>query len=189
MNKNDEFELEKEKIRREFDWEQEKLKYEFDLEQKRIVQEFNLKQERYYYFQQEKKINIEHLEEAELKEMLKFEGKRIETNCSVLKNQSLQQNQSLKQLRFFLATVFLAGLIALSIPIISVFREIPSILISLSIVCVFLFGIWFYTNLEKVYFIKSRNTNIGYKIEKCQFLSKYIDELLKNNARKEMTHE
>jgi len=178
MDKNEEFELEKEKMRREFELEQEKLTHEFELEQKKIMYEFDLQKSRYYFFQRGK----EHLEETDLQEILKFEGKRLEKTYSFLKEQTEKQKQSLIYLRVFLTIVLIAGLATLSIPIISVFREISSTLIFLSVVCAFLFGIWFYTNWEKLYYLKNRNENVRYNMEKSCFLLNYINGLLEKEV-------
>jgi len=173
MNKNEEFELEKEKTRREFELEQEKLTYEFELEQKKISYEFELQKSRYSFFQKGK----EHLRETDLQELLKFEGNRLEKTYSLLKEQAEKQKQSLIYLKVFLTIVLIAGLVTLSIPIISIFREIPSTLIFLSVVCAFLFGIWFYTNWEKLYYLKCKNENVRYNMEKSCFLLNYIKGL------------
>jgi len=136
------------------------------------------------------KIELEESNISELIEILKIENRRLEENLCFLEKKEQKQRKSLNQSKYFIIIALFMGLAAISIPIISIFYELPSVIISLSIVCVFLSGIWLFTNWDNL-LVKTSTDNLNYKIERCRFLLKEIKCTLteKSDLRKEVSYE
>lgn len=111
------------------------------------------------------------LEELEFRERFKIEKRRLTENLCFLE----KKKELLEQSRRFIIIALVIGLICFSILIISIFHELPHILISLSIICAFLSGIWFFTNLDNRN--KIGNDNICCLIKKCHSLLEEIPKL------------
>jgi len=139
-----------------------------------------------YKSDSESKFDLQESDISELIEILKIENRRLEENLCFLEKKEQIQRKSLKQSKCFIIIALFLGLTAISIPIISIFYEIPSVIISLSIVCVFFSGIWLFSNWDNI-LVENSADNVNYKIERCRFLLKEIKCILveESDLRKE----
>jgi hypothetical protein len=182
----------------------EKLNSEFKLKEKRLELEYELEKKRFYLKEEmrekrsRKEMELKIIKEEELKhlnddnliEILEFKNKKLENNLSILEKQEQKQEKLLKQSKLFIVIAIFIGLISLSILVISFFlahrSEPPYGLISLSIICAFLSGLWFYTNWKNFNSAKVSSNNINCMIKKHGFVFKEIEQLIK---RKESFNE
>jgi len=133
------------------------------------------------------KIDFKKSDISELIEILKIENRRLEENLCFLEKKGKKQRKSLRQSKCFIVIAIFISLAAISTPIISIFYELPSVIISLSIVCIFFSGIWLYSNWDNM-LVENNTDNVTYKIERCKFLLKEIKSTLveETNLRKEV---
>lgn len=144
----------------------EELEAEFNLKQRRLELESALEQNRFYFNKETRLSEFKGLEENELVEIFELKKKRLKDNVLFLEKQKEKQEEKEKKLNRIKIIALSIGLTFFLILVISFFLVHRFELISLSIVCTFLSGIWFYTNWKNLNSTKVSIDNIDCIIKK-----------------------
>jgi len=173
-----------ETLNEEYDILREKYKLEYELQRLKQNQREELLNQKERKAEEEK-YRLLNLETSDLLLKLEFENNLLKTNLALLEKQHSEQKSLPIKFGLTFSSVLGAASIAFTIiPFLKNFYDIPQIVVSISIVFLFIAGIWIYSNWRKLSTLKNRKYILSNKIIQARELYEYTSKVLSSNYDK-----